>query len=96
MLLKELRNSRCFFVLHEVVLVAHLYPTLCDPTDCSLPGFSVRIGVGRHSVLEGIFLAQGSNLGLPHCRQINVISLIDREVVEATLVENMESLQSAP
>ena len=31
-----------------------------------------------------------------HFRQINVILLIDREVVEATLVENMESLQSAP
>ena len=26
-------------------------------------------GVGCHSLLQGIFLAQGSNLGLPHCRQ---------------------------
>ena len=26
--------------------------------------------VGCHSLLQGIFLTQGSNLGLPHCRQI--------------------------
>ena len=27
-------------------------------------------GAGRHSLLQGIFLTQGSNLGLLHCRQI--------------------------
>ena len=27
-------------------------------------------GVGIHSLLQGIFLTQGSNTGLPHCRQI--------------------------
>ena len=27
-------------------------------------------GVGGHSLLQGIFLIQGSNPGLPHCRQI--------------------------
>ena len=27
-------------------------------------------GVGRHALLQGIFLTQGSNSGLPHCRQI--------------------------
>ena len=27
-------------------------------------------GVGSHSLLQGIFLTQGSNPGLPHCRQI--------------------------
>ena len=26
-------------------------------------------GVGGHSLLQGIFLTQGSNPGLPHCRQ---------------------------
>ena len=26
-------------------------------------------GVGSHSLLQGIFPAQGPNLGLPHCRQ---------------------------
>ena len=27
-------------------------------------------GVGSHSLLQGVFLTQGSNLGLLHCRQI--------------------------
>ena len=27
-------------------------------------------GVGCHFLLQGIFLTQGSNLGLPHCRQM--------------------------
>ena len=45
--------------------------------DCSPPGFSVHgdspgtnTGVGCHSLLQGIFPNQGSNPGLPHCRQI--------------------------
>ena len=53
----------------------HSCPTLCDPIDCSPPGFSV------HGILQvrewvampssrGIFPTQGSNSGLPHCRQI--------------------------
>ena len=29
-----------------------------------------RTGMGSHSLLQGIFPAQGSNPGLPHCRQI--------------------------
>ena len=32
------------------------------------PGKST--GVGCHFLLQGIFLTQGSNLGLPHCRQM--------------------------
>ena len=32
------------------------------------PGKSA--GVGSHSLLQGIFLTQGSNSGLSHCRQI--------------------------
>ena len=55
-------------------------PTLCDPMDCSPPGFSVHgdspgknTGVGYHALLQGIFLTQGLNpciLWLLHCRQI--------------------------
>ena len=51
--------------------------TFCDSMDCSLPGFSVygifpgkSTGVGCHFLLQGIFLTQGSNLGLPHFRQM--------------------------
>ena len=51
-------------------------PTLCDPMDCSPPGSSVH-GIFQARVLEwvaispprGIFPTQGSNPGLPHCRQ---------------------------
>ena len=45
--------------------------------DYGLPGTSVQgdspdknAGVGSHSLLQGIFLTQGSNPGLLHCRQI--------------------------
>ena len=52
-------------------------PTLCDPMDCS----STRLlclwdspekntGVGCHALLQGIFLNQGSNPLVQHCRQI--------------------------
>ena len=60
-----------------VVLVAQSCLTLCDPTDCSSPGSSVHeispgknTGVGCHSLLQRIFLTQGSNPGFLHCRQI--------------------------
>ena len=47
--------------------------TLCDPVDCSLPGSwdspGKNTGVGCHFLLQGIFMIQGWNLGLPHCRQ---------------------------
>ena len=47
------------------------------PTDYTLSGSSVHgdspgknTGVGCHALLQGIFPTQGSNPGLPHCRQI--------------------------
>ena len=64
--------------------VAQLYPTLCNPIDCSLPG-SLVYGIFQaivlewvleywrrkcHFLLQGIFSTQGSNPGLPHCRQM--------------------------
>ena len=58
-----------------LLLVTHL--TLCSPMNCSPPGSSAHgifqasiLEVGSHSLLQGIFLTQGSNLGLLHCRQI--------------------------
>ena len=58
------------------VLVTQLCPTLCDPMDCSPPGSSVHgsspgknTGMDSHSLLQGMFPAQGLNLGV-HCRQI--------------------------
>ena len=50
--------------------------TLCEPMDCSQPGSSVHgifpgknTGVGCNFLIQGLLLIQGSNLGLPHCRQ---------------------------
>ena len=58
------------------VLVAHLCLTLCNLIDCSSPGSSVH-GIFQARILEwvtislsrGIFLTQGLNLCLSHCRQ---------------------------
>ena len=59
------------------VSVAQLYPPLCDPMDCSLPGSSVHgilqariLGVDSHTLFQGIFLTQGSNPSPLHCGQI--------------------------
>ena len=56
------------------VLVAQSCPTL-DPIDCSPPGSSdcgifQAKRVGSHSLFQGIFLTQGLNPGLLHCRRI--------------------------
>ena len=68
-------------------------PVICDPWTVAhqvlcpenFPG--KNIGVGSHSFLEGIFLTQGSNPGLPHCRQIlyhmnhqRTLTLVDMDV----------------
>ena len=60
-----------------VYSVAKSYPTLYDPLDCSLLGFSVH-GISQARILEWVavsssresFLAQGLNLCLLHCRLI--------------------------
>ena len=58
-----------------VCLVAQKCLTLCDPMDYSPPGSSVHgdpsgKNTGCHALLQGIFPTQGSNPGLPRCRQI--------------------------
>ena len=65
-------------LLVNSVLVAKSCLTFCDPTrglwatrllsPWNSPGKNT--GVGCHSLLQGIFMTQGSNLGLLHCRQI--------------------------
>ena len=65
----------CFPLL--CVLVSQSCPTLCDPTNCSPPGFSVY-GILQTRILESIailllqriFLTQVWNPGLLHRRQI--------------------------
>ena len=66
------------FLFYYCVLVAQLCPTLCDPMDCMWPTRLLwpwnspdkNTGVSCHSLLQGIFPTQGSNLGLSHCRKI--------------------------
>ena len=59
-----------------VLLVSQSCPTLCDLMDGSPRGPSPwnspgkNTGVGSHSLLQGIFPTQGSNLGLLHHRQM--------------------------
>ena len=55
--------------------VAQSCPTLCDPMEparllCPWNSSGKNTGVGCHSFLQGIFLTQGSNWDLLHCRQI--------------------------
>ena len=69
----EIRNCTLF---PKKMKVIRSCPTLCNPMDCSPPGSSVHgdspgknTSVGCHFLLQGIFRMQGSNPGLPHCRQ---------------------------
>ena len=71
-----IRKSSLSFSIH-VCVCAQLCLTLCDPMDCSPPGSSVHgdspgqnPGVGCHALLQGIFLTQGLNPGLPNCRWV--------------------------
>ena len=70
-------EALCLSWVYLCVLVPQLCLTLCDSMDCSPPGPSIHrsfpgktTGVGHCSLLQRIFLTQGSNSGLPHCRQI--------------------------
>ena len=85
---------------HVLCLVAQSCPTLCDPMDCSPPGFSVHgdspgknTGVGCHALLQGISPTQGSNPGLPHCRRIlyhlNHQGTLDRNEGDIFLTRNI-------
>ena len=54
------------------VKVTQSFSTLCDPHGLYSPWNSPgkNTGVGSRSLLQDIFLTQGSNPGLPHCRRI--------------------------
>ena len=60
------------FGISRLVVSDSLWPHGLWPTrflcPWNYPG--KNIGVGSHSLLQGIFPTQALNLGLPHCRQI--------------------------
>ena len=60
------------FLVCVCVKVAQLCLTLWDPHGLYSPWNSLgqNTGVGSLSLLQGLFPTQGSNLSLPHCRQI--------------------------
>ena len=71
---KKIDLAHYFLVL---CLVTQLCPTLYNPMDCSPPGSSVygdspgkNTVESGHALFQEIFLTQGLNPGLPHCRQI--------------------------
>ena len=73
--LELLAEAEDVYILCCVCLVIQLYPTLCDPMDCSPPGSSVHgdspgknTGVGCPALLQGIYSIQRSNPGLLHCK----------------------------
>ncbi|XDC85817.1 hypothetical protein R6Z07F_016990 [Ovis aries] len=58
-------------------LVAQSCPTVCNPMNCSPPGSSLHedspgknTEVGCYALLQGTFPTQGSNPGVPHCKEI--------------------------
>ena len=51
------------------VKVTQLCLTVCNPKDYAVHGI-LQARVGSLSLLQGIFPTQGTNPGLPHCRQI--------------------------
>ena len=75
-------------------------PTLSNPIDCSLPGSSVH-GILQARILEWGTIpfsmdlpAQGSNLGLPNCRQI--LYLLSHQRSLRALCMHAKSFQSCP
>ena len=95
-------------LLNMKVVVTQSCLTLCNPMDCSLPSSSVQ-GILQARILEsvdtafsrGIFLTQGSNLGLLHCRQIlyhlrhpeNTVFFLNRETSRLCLDSAAGTLQ---
>ena len=81
-LLAYLYNA-LFSSLCPWVLVAQLCLTLCDLMDCNPPGSSVHSFLGKNTGVDcyflpqGIFLTQGLNSGLLHCREI--LSLLSHQ-----------------
>ena len=72
----HIKNTFKICLYKCVCLVAQSCPTLHNPLDCSPPSSSIHgdspgknTGVGCYILLQGTFPTQGSNLGLPHCRQ---------------------------
>ena len=74
---QQILNCYPFYMCCLLCLVAQSCLTLCDPTDCSPPGFFVHgdspgtnTGIGCIGLLQGIFPTQGLNPAILHDRRI--------------------------
>ena len=61
-----------FSQLNKLIFIDSLWPHRLQPTRLLCPWNSPgkNTGMGHHSLLQGIFLTQGSNPDLPRCMQI--------------------------
>ena len=104
-------NTHLLLIFMKVkALVAQSYPTLCNPMEYSPPGSSVH-GISQARILEwvvisfsrGIFLTQGSNLDLPHYRQIlyhlshqgSLLIFIDRLIFSKSHITGISPISTA-
>ena len=66
----SIRKYCCCWVTSVVSNSVQPYRLQATRLLCPWDSPGKRTGVGCHALLQGIFLTQGSNLGLLHCRQI--------------------------
>ena len=65
----DMPTRMCVCVLSCVPLVVTPW-TVTHQAPLSMKFSSKNTRVGGHSLLQGIFLTQGLNPGVPHCKQI--------------------------
>ena len=67
---KDMHYLIYFHNIYVCMLVTQQCPTICGAIVCPWYFLGKNTGMGSHSLLQGIFLTQGLNPGLPHRRQI--------------------------
>ena len=90
------QTKSCLYNIHSYFLPSLLIES-CESESCSVVSDSLgphglslwsssvqNTGVGSLSLLQGIFPTQGSNPGLPHCRQI-IYQLIHKGITDTSL-----------
>ena len=83
MVIAAMKLKDAYSLEEKLSVVAQSCPTLCDPTDCSLPGFSVH-GIFQAIVLEWIAISFSKGSSQPRA-QTQVSRIVDRRfTVRAT------------
>ena len=87
---KHILSTSCLcteirFILHACVCVvcsvAQLCPTLCDPMDCSLPGFSVH-GIFQARISEWVAISSSRGSSWPRDRtHVSCVSCSGRQIL---------------